>query len=104
MVILNVGSRGEQVKQLQTALNRAGAELGIKLTVDGVYGSETKTAVMKIQRVHGLSVDGIAGPATQNLLEKLNKPTNTQLYNAFNTCLDAIEDLPEFKTLSGLLE
>lgn len=32
------------------------------------------------------------------------KPTNNQLYNAFITCLDAIEDLPEFKTLSGLLE
>lgn len=32
------------------------------------------------------------------------KPTNNQLYNAFVTCLDAIEDLPEFKTLSGLLE
>lgn len=32
------------------------------------------------------------------------KPTNNQLYNALVTCLDAIEDLPEFKTLSGLLE
>lgn len=32
------------------------------------------------------------------------KSTNNQLYNALVTCLDAIEDLPEFKTLSGLLE
>lgn len=31
------------------------------------------------------------------------KPTNNQVYNALVTCLDAIEDLPEFKTLSGLL-
>ena len=30
-------------------------------------------------------------------------PTNTQLYNAFITCLDAIEDLPEFKQLEALL-
>lgn len=31
------------------------------------------------------------------------KPTNIQLYNAFITCLDAIEDLPEFKTLEEIL-
>lgn len=34
----------------------------------------------------------------------VDKPSNNQLYNAMVTCLDAIEDLPEFKTLSGLLE
>ena len=34
-----------------------------------------------------------------------SKPVNNnQVYNALVTCLDAIEDLPEFKTLSGLLE
>ena len=32
------------------------------------------------------------------------KPTNNQVYNALVTCLDAIEGLPEFHTLSGLLE
>ena len=34
----------------------------------------------------------------------VTKPTNTQLYNAFVNCLDAIEDFPEFKTLMELLE
>ena len=33
------------------------------------------------------------------------KPVNNnQVYNALVTCLDAIENLPEFKTLCGLLE
>ena len=33
------------------------------------------------------------------------KPTqNNQVYNALITCLDAIEELPEFKTLAKLLE
>lgn len=32
-----------------------------------------------------------------------NKPTNNQLYNAFITCLDAIENLPEFRQLEALL-
>lgn len=37
--------------------------------------------------------------------KETNKPVgNNQVYNALVTCLDAIEDLPEFKTLSGLLE
>ena len=36
---------------------------------------------------------------------KESKPVeNNQVYNALVTCLDAIEDLPEFKTLAGLLE
>lgn len=37
--------------------------------------------------------------------KETTKPVNNnQIYNALMTCLDAIEDLPEFKTLSGLLE
>ena len=32
-----------------------------------------------------------------------HKPTNTQLYNAIITCLDAIEKLPEFRQLEELL-
>lgn len=31
------------------------------------------------------------------------KPANNQVYNALVTCLDAIEDLPEFKQLEALL-
>lgn len=30
-------------------------------------------------------------------------PSNNQLYNAFKTCLDAIEELPEFKQLEKML-
>lgn len=31
------------------------------------------------------------------------EPVNNLVYNALVTCLDAIEDLPEFKTLEELL-
>jgi peptidoglycan hydrolase-like protein with peptidoglycan-binding domain len=34
------------------------------VTADGVYGSQTRQAVMAFQRAHGLLVDGIAGPQT----------------------------------------
>ena len=34
---------------------------------------------------------------------KEEKPTNNEVYNAFITCLGAIEALPEFKQLEKLL-
>ena len=45
------------------------------------------------------------GQVLQIPTKETTKPvSNNQVYNALITCLDAIEDLPEFKTLSGLLE
>ena len=55
------GSRGEEVKQIQTKLKRWGYYNG---SVDGIYGSKTLAAVKSFQRKNGLTVDGIAGPKT----------------------------------------
>ena len=55
------GSRGEEVKQIQTKLKRWGYYTG---SVDGIYGSKTQEAVKYFQRKNGLTVDGIAGPKT----------------------------------------
>ena len=55
------GSRGEEVRQIQTKLKRWGYYNG---NIDGIYGSQTQEAVRYFQRKNGLSVDGIAGPAT----------------------------------------
>lgn len=55
------GSRGEEVKQIQTKLKRWGYYSG---SVDGIYGSQTLSAVKWFQSKNGLSVDGIAGPKT----------------------------------------
>ena len=55
------GSRGEEVKQIQTKLKRWGYYNG---SIDGIYGSKTLEAVKYFQRKNGLTVDGIAGPAT----------------------------------------
>lgn len=55
------GSRGEEVRQIQTKLKRWGYYKG---NVDGIYGSQTLEAVRYFQRKNGLSVDGIAGSAT----------------------------------------
>lgn len=55
------GSRGEEVRQIQTKLKRWGYYNG---NVDGIYGTQTLNAVKYFQRKNGLTVDGIAGPAT----------------------------------------
>ena len=55
------GSRGEEVKQIQTKLKNWGYYNG---SVDGVYGSGTLSAVKSFQRKNGLTADGIAGTKT----------------------------------------
>jgi len=68
------GSRGEEVRQIQTKLK----SYGYKVTkVDGVYGVETMNAVRQFQRNNGLTVDGVAGRAT---LAKIGVSTTTTSY------------------------
>lgn len=58
--LLQVGSKGDQVKAIQTKLG---------INADGIFGSQTQKAVMDYQRANGLTVDGIVGAQT---LAKLN--------------------------------
>lgn len=55
------GSRGDEVRQIQTKLKNWGYYKG---SVDGVYGSGTLSAVKSFQKKNGLTADGIAGTKT----------------------------------------
>ncbi len=55
------GSTGTEVRNIQSVLKRLGYYTG---TVDGIYGSKTKAAVVRFQRDCGLTQDGICGPVT----------------------------------------
>lgn len=55
MNTIKKGSKGEDVKVLQTKLG---------LTVDGIFGSLTEEAVKGFQKKNGFTVDGIVGPKT----------------------------------------
>lgn len=57
--VLKKGDKGENVKALQKALG---------LTADGIFGTNTETAVKKYQKSKGLTVDGIVGSATLKAL------------------------------------
>ena len=41
------------------------------ITVDGIYGNQTKAAVTAVQRISGLPQTGAAGPLTWNAIVNL---------------------------------
>lgn len=55
------GDRGAEITKIQKQLIKQGYKATDR---SGEYGKETKWAVRLFQRDHGLTVDGIAGPAT----------------------------------------
>ena len=59
--MVSYGSRGDAVRKLQELLNALGYDCG---SVDGIFGSKTKAAVLAFQKANGLGVDGIVGPLT----------------------------------------
>lgn len=63
--VLSVGSRGENVKKLQQNLTKLGYNTQ---GTDGIFGNNTKSAVMAFQRANNLSVDGIVGTNTHNAI------------------------------------
>src|SRR5690625_7991245 len=58
---LTKGDSGQAVKELQKTLQAKGQTAN----PDGTFGIETEGAVKNVQSNHGLSVDGIVGPATK---------------------------------------
>ena len=63
MTTLKIGSRGNDVKTLQSKLN---------LIPDGIFGKITEEAVKDFQKKNNLTVDGIVGDSTWNKLNVKN--------------------------------
>ena len=62
------GDEGNQVKKLQKCLNRI---MHSGLTVDGIFGDKTLTAVKAFQKKYKLVVDGIVGAKTRAKIKSL---------------------------------
>lgn len=63
--VIKQGSSGATVRTIQTKLKNWGYYTG---SVDGIFGSKTKSAVMYFQRRNGLVADGIVGTKTAKAL------------------------------------
>jgi peptidoglycan L-alanyl-D-glutamate endopeptidase CwlK len=66
MPALQNGSRGDDVKRLQEALQQRGFYTGI---IDGSFDGGTETAVRQFQTARGLKSDGVAGVITKAALD-----------------------------------
>ncbi len=67
---LQRGASGDDVSELQRRLKAAGAQVD----VDGDFGPRTQAAVQAVQQKLGLTVDGVAGPATWKALTRPAAP------------------------------
>lgn len=71
---LRKGDKGEWVTLAQTKLKNKGYDLG-KCGVDGDFGKATEAAVKQFQQDWGLTVDGIIGDKTWELLDTAVEPS-----------------------------
>lgn len=79
-MLLSLGSKGSLVQALQNNLTK----LGYILKPDGIFGAQTKSAVIAFQKKNGLVADGIVGVATNNKINSLLESVNP-VTAAFNT-------------------
>ena len=82
LALSKYGSRGEEVRTIQTKLKRWGYYNG---NIDGIYGSQTMEAVKYFQRKNGLTVDGIAGTKTLQAMGIYNSSGNSSSSSSSNS-------------------
>ena len=63
--VLRTGSRGQEVKDLQSRLYQLGYYTD---EIDGQFGGATKSAVIDFQKANGLEADGMVGSETKAVL------------------------------------
>jgi len=82
-MLLKVGSKGDDVKRLQTKLG---------LTPDGSFGPNTEKKVKEWQTANGLTSDGIVGDSTWNKMFQSSVTTTTATtQNSSGLKLDALK-------------
>lgn len=72
--VLQLGDRGPGVQQLQTQLQAKGYYYG---TIDGVFGPDTRTAVLQLQSDRGLPQTGVVDDAVYTALAGDTVPPTT---------------------------
>jgi hypothetical protein len=73
--LLQSGSRGQEVSDLQNRLKQAGLQVG----QPGVFDAKTQAAVKQYQQAKGLQVDGIVGQQTWGSFFGQKLPPGTQM-------------------------
>ena len=115
--MLKYGTKGDDVKALQKALIDLGYNCG-HYGADGDFGPATEDAVTQFQKDNGLEDDGVAGPNTFAMINKLlakkdqkqdsNEPkpvivppTTTGIYRVRKSWADASSQVGAFASLAN---
>lgn len=77
--VSKLGSSGDEVKSIQRKLSSLGYYNG---SVDGIYGTATKSAVTAFQRSCGITADGICGNQTLLYLGLGGSTSNSTSYSS----------------------
>jgi peptidoglycan hydrolase-like protein with peptidoglycan-binding domain len=96
--LLRVGSKGEDVAELQSGLSDLGFFHG---NIDGIFGAETGFALAEFQEMAGLPNDGVAGPQTFAALKKTDSRKTPETGAAESSSEEANTAGPEPNTVSG---
>ena len=91
-MLLRVGSRGTEVKELQEFL-----EIG----ADGIFGKGTENAVKEWQSKNGLAADGIVGPSTWDAMGLATTDNSEKVYTTENGLIVNRHFLPTGEYKSG---
>ena len=91
-MLLKIGSKGKEVKELQEFL-----EIG----ADGIFGKGTDKAVKAWQSSNGLTADGIVGPETWDAMELATTDDSERFYTTENGLIINRHFLPKGEYLKG---
>lgn len=93
--VLQEGSRGEDVKYIQTLLNK----FGYNIAADGIFGGITREAVKQFQASIGMT--GYTGIVDLNIWQSLEKNTPVPNNSTVLLCADKYIQMREAKKDSG---
>lgn len=96
---ISYGSSGDDVKKLQKTLNSK----GYSLTVDGIFGKNTQSAVKDYQKKNGLSVDGIVGAKTWGSLNTVTDNSSSDKNDADNSQKITAPERPEYSKSEAVI-
>ena len=91
-MVLKIGSRGDEVKELQIFL---------KITSDGIFGKGTESSVKRWQSENGLIVDGLVGPATWDAMGIATTDSTENTYTTKNGLIINKHYLPQGEYKEG---
>ena len=91
-MLLKLGSRGKEVKELQEFLD---------IEADGIFGKGTEIVVKKWQSDNGLTADGIVGPTTWDCMGIATTDNSEKVYTTENGLVVNRHFLPHDEYKSG---